>query len=166
MARHSFLALFDSGKQINTFSSVTIFLSMLTAIGLCVYTGPASNIELTPIAQRVTFGLLSTSFFLGLLQLYAAIRVAIDVRIFQELLAQAERRQWDEAPEAVLAEAIQAIKSTTPSSLIIRTQTNAAPDDPLDPYRRTATLFYKQIAFTLGQLVAYWASVAGIFFMR
>jgi hypothetical protein len=112
---------------------------------------------------------LSVSILFGLLQQYFTLRVAIDVRIFRYLQHQAEawRIHFEQdvepgerlVPETILANAIQSIKSASPSFLSGQTRVDCPEQDPLDPYRRTARLYYRQILFAILQIVIFWTSV-------
>lgn len=169
IARASFLSLFESGSRVDLLSTVTLVFTVLTAIGLIAMEAWRRDLWPSQHQDWAIMGCLSISVLFGLLQQYSALRVAIDVRIFRHLQHQAEvwsarseqqlERGEPLVPEAILASAIQSIKTTAPSILAGQIHTNSAEHDPLDPYRRTAHLYYRQIFFTIFQIVLFWIGI-------
>lgn len=166
VARSSFLALFESGRHINRLSTGTLAFTALTAIVIItfkpIYLGPSHPLS----SEWILSGLMAISFLFGIIQQYAAIRVAIDLQIFRDLSEQSQRWRTEANPEGlgswknsaveeILAEAIHAIKRATPSVLAKQPDDSSTGADYLDPYRRTARLYYKQVAYALCQLLAY-----------
>jgi hypothetical protein len=169
IARVSFLSLFESGSRVNLLSTATLLLTVLTAVGMVAMEGWRRDLWPSQYQDWAIMGCLSISVLFGLLQQYSALRVAIDVRIFRHLQHQVEvwsarsEQQLERGerlvPEAILASAIQSIKSTAPSILAGQTHSNSAEHDPLDPYRRTARVYYRQILFAIFQIVLFWIGV-------
>jgi hypothetical protein len=166
VARASFLARFVSGRQVNVLITATVLLSVLTAGGMAALERWGRELSTAQHHDWTIIGCLSMSVLFGVLQQYSALRVAIDVRIFRYLQQQAQvwsaRSAWQKEhagrfnPETVLATAIQSIKSASPTILAGPMQNNRTKHDPLDPYRRTARLYYRQIYFAISQIAFFW----------
>jgi len=161
------LALFESGIHINRLSTGTLALTAVTAVATVIFKPMNPNSPHPPSFWLPTIGFMSASFLFAILQQYLALRVRIDLHIFRNLHAQSlqwkaeadrgEPGSWENSvPEEILAEAIHAIKDATPSVLMQRSEQTAKTNNYLDPYRRTARLYYKQATYAICQLVTYW----------